>query len=295
MSALPRKGIILAGGRGTRLYPLTRAVSKQLMPVYDKPMIYYPISVLMLAGIREILLISTPEDIPLYQQLLGDGDCFGLSISYQEQVVPNGLAQAFVLGEKFLAGSPATLILGDNIFYGQDLSSIVSNASALKRGALVFGYRVLDPSQYGVVGFDANGRVTSLEEKPTAPKSPYAIPGIYFYDDQVVEFAKSLKPSPRGEYEITDLNRVYLEREELEVILMGRGIAWLDTGSHDSLLQAANFVQTIQHRQGLKIACLEEIAFHNRWIDAAKMEEAISKLGHTEYALYLKQILKENS
>ncbi len=295
MTATPRKGIILAGGRGTRLYPLTRAVSKQLMPVYDKPMIYYPLSVLMLAGIREILLISTPEDLPLYRQLLEDGSSYGLSISYQEQVVPNGLAQAFVLGEKFLAGAPAALILGDNIFYGQDLIRIVSEASALKRGALIFGYRVSDPTQYGVLGFNAEGRITSIEEKPTSPKSPYAVPGIYFYDERVTEIAKSLKPSARGEYEITDINRAYLERDELEVILFGRGIAWLDTGSHDSLLQAANFVQTIQHRQGLKIACLEEIAFYNHWIDAAKMGEAIAKLGNTEYALYLQQILKENS
>lgn len=294
MPALPRKGIILAGGRGTRLYPLTRAVSKQLMPVYDKPMIYYPLSVLMLAGIREILVISTPEDLPLYEQLLGDGSAYGLSLSYQEQAVPNGLAQAFVLGEKFLAGAPAALILGDNIFYGQDLSRIVAEASALQRGALIFGYRVVDPTQYGVLGFNDKGRVTSIEEKPIDPKSPYAVPGIYFYDERVTEIAKSLRPSARGEYEITDLNRAYLNQDELEVILLGRGIAWLDTGSHDSLLEAANFVQTIQHRQGLKIACLEEIAFYNRWINAAKMEEAISKLGHTEYALYLKQILKEN-
>jgi glucose-1-phosphate thymidylyltransferase len=295
MSDLPRKGIILAGGRGTRLYPLTRAVSKQLMPVYDKPMIYYPLSVLMLAGIREILVISTPEDLPHYRQLLEDGSPFGLSISYQEQAVPNGLAQAFVLGEQFLAGAPAALILGDNIFYGQDLSRIVSEAGALKQGALIFGYRVVDPTQYGVLGFNANGRVSSIEEKPAVPKSPYAVPGIYFYDERVTEIAKTLKPSSRGEYEITDLNRVYLDQDKLEVVLLGRGIAWLDTGSHDSLLEAANFVQTIQHRQGLKIACLEEIAFYNRWIDAAEMEKAIAKLGNTEYALYLKQILKENS
>ncbi len=294
MSALPRKGIILAGGRGTRLYPLTRAVSKQLMPVYDKPMIYYPLSVLMLAGIREILVISTPEDLPLYRQLLEDGSSFGLSISYQEQPTPNGLAQAFILGEKFLAGAPAALILGDNIFYGQDLSRLVSEANALKRGAMIFGYRVVDPTQYGVLGFDADGRVTSIEEKPEAPKSSYAIPGIYFYDDRVVEIARSLKPSARGEYEITTLNQAYLDMGELEVILLGRGIAWLDTGSHDSLLQAANFVQTIQHRQGLKIACLEEIAFYNRWINTATMEESIAKLGATDYALYLKQILKES-
>ena len=289
------KGIVLAGGAGTRLHPITRAVSKQLLPIYDKPMVYYPLSVLMLAGIREVLMISTPEDLPLYQQLLEDGSSFGLSISYQEQPVPNGLAQAFVLGEKFLAGAPAALILGDNIFYGEALSRMVADANQLKKGAMIFGYRVSDPTQYGVLGFDGEGRVTSIEEKPVKPRSSYAIPGLYFYDERVVEFAKGLKPSNRGEYEITDLNRVYLERSELEVSIFGRGIAWLDTGSHDSLLQAANFVQTIQHRQGLKIACLEEIAFNNGWIGAARVKESIAKLGATDYALYLNQILKENA
>ena len=285
------KGIILAGGSGTRLYPLTRSVSKQLMPVYDKPMIYYPLSVLMLSGIREVLIISTPADLPQFQKLFGDGTQYGLEICYREQPVPNGLAQAFVIGAEFLAGSPACLILGDNLFYGHDLSEALQRTCERTEGATIFGYRVADPTAYGVVEFAPDGRVISLEEKPASPKSDYAVPGLYFYDKDVSALAAGLQPSARGEYEITDLNRLYLERGTLQVERLGRGTAWLDTGTHDSLLQAANFVQAIQARQGLKIACIEEIAFEQGWIDEAGLAELITKLGKTEYADYLRGLL----
>lgn len=285
------KGIILAGGSGTRLFPLTRSVSKQLMPVYDKPMIYYPLSVLMLAGIREVLIISTPADLPQFRKLFGDGSQLGLRIEYREQPSPDGLAQAFVIGAEFLAGSPACLILGDNLFYGHDLSEALQRTCTRTEGATIFGYRVADPTAYGVVEFDGGGKVLSLEEKPVEPKSDYAVPGLYFYDRDVSALAASLKPSARGEYEITDLNRLYLERGTLQVERLGRGTAWLDTGTHDSLLQAANFVQAIQARQGLKIACIEEIAFEQGWIDAKGLEQLIAGLGKTEYAVYLRQLL----
>ncbi len=285
-----RKGIILAGGSGTRLYPLTIAISKQLMPVYDKPMIYYPLSVLMLAGIREILLISTPHDLPLFQRLLGDGSHLGIQISYVAQPSPDGLAQAFVLGKGFLKDAPSALILGDNIFYGSDFVNSLHLASSQKRGATIFGYHVSNPSAYGVVEFDAGSRAISLEEKPSAPKSNHAIPGLYFYDEQVVEFASSLKPSARGELEITDLNRLYLDRNELRVELLGRGTAWLDTGTHESLLDAAEFVRVIEKRQGLKIACLEEIALRQGWLDQAGLTAAIERLGKSNYGEYLSRL-----
>jgi len=286
-----RKGIILAGGSGTRLYPLTIAVSKQLMPVYDKPMIYYPLSVLMFAGIREILIISTPQDLPLFRRLLGDGAEFGVSLSYAEQPSPDGLAQAFLIGADFLGGAPSALILGDNLFYGQDMKKSLAEAGARTAGATIFGYRVADPQAYGVVEFAPDGRVLSLEEKPAAPKSSYAIPGLYFYDRDVVAFARQLKPSRRGELEITDLNRLYLEAGRLHVELLGRGTAWLDTGTHDALLQAAQFVQVIEQRQGLKIACLEEIAWSQRWIDRRQLEANIAKHGKSAYAGYLRGLL----
>jgi glucose-1-phosphate thymidylyltransferase len=288
---MKRKGIILAGGSGTRLYPLTIAVSKQLMPVYDKPMIYYPLSALMLAGIREVLVISTPQDLPLFRRLLGDGSDLGMSFAYAEQPNPEGLAQAFIIGADFLGGSPSILILGDNLFYGHDLANSFSAADARTRGATIFGYHVANPSAYGVVEFAADGRVLSLEEKPAVPKSNYAIPGLYFYDGDVVGFARNLKPSKRGELEITDLNRIYLEAGRLHAELLGRGTALLDTGTHDSLLEAAEFVHVIENRQGLKIACLEEIAWRQGWIDDAQLESNIAKLGKSSYALYLRGLL----
>ena len=293
---MKRKGIILAGGSGTRLYPLTIAVSKQLMPVYDKPMIYYPLSVLMLAGIREILVISTPTDLPLFRKLLGDGSNLGLTFSYAEQPSPDGLAQAFhIAGDTgFLNGEPAALVLGDNLFYGHDLVRSLEQASARTQGATIFGYHVADPKSYGVVEFGSDGRVLSLEEKPAQPKSNYAIPGIYFYDGEVVAHARQLRPSRRGELEITDLNRRYLEAGQLHVEVLGRGTAWLDTGTHDSLLEAAQFVSVIENRQGLKIACLEEIAWRQGWIDLAGLEANIAKLGKSSYGTYLRRLLTES-
>ncbi|MEI8088691.1 MAG: glucose-1-phosphate thymidylyltransferase RfbA [Opitutaceae bacterium] len=293
---MKRKGIILAGGSGTRLFPLTIAVSKQLMPVYDKPMVYYPLSVLMLAGIREILVISTPTDLPLFRRLLGDGSQFGVTLTYAEQPSPDGLAQAFhIAGDVgFLQNEPAALVLGDNLFYGHDLAKSLERASARSGGATIFGYHVADPKSYGVVEFAPDGRVVSLEEKPLQPKSNYAIPGIYFYDADVVPLSRSLKPSKRGELEITDLNRLYLERGDLHVELLGRGTAWLDTGTHDSLLEAGQFVSVIENRQGLKIACLEEIGFRQGWLTRAGLETSIAKLGKSNYGAYLKKILAES-
>jgi glucose-1-phosphate thymidylyltransferase len=290
-----RKGIVLAGGSGTRLYPLTIAVSKQLMPVYDKPMVYYPLSVLMLAGIRDILVISTPQDLPLFQRLLGDGADLGLKFSFAEQPRPEGLAQAFhIAGETgFLHDEPAALVLGDNLFYGHDLVKSLERAAARESGATIFGYHVADPKSYGVVEFASDGRVVSLEEKPAHPKSNYAIPGIYFYDRDVVPLARSLKPSQRGELEITDLNRLYLESNRLHVEVLGRGTAWLDTGTHESLLDAAHFVHVIENRQGLKIACLEEIAWRKGWIDRAALDTNIARLGRSSYATYLRRIADE--
>jgi len=286
-----RKGIILAGGSGTRLYPLTIAVSKQLMPVYDKPMVYYPLSTLMLAGIREVLVISTPQDLPLFSRLLGDGSSLGMKLSYAEQPNPEGLAQAFIIGADFIKDSPSALILGDNLFYGHDLPQAFSAADKRAKGATIFGYHVANPSAYGVVEFGADGRVLSLEEKPAKPRSNFAIPGIYFYDNRVVPLARSLKPSRRGELEITDLNQLYLNEGLLHAEVLGRGTAWLDTGTHDSLLEAASFVHVIENRQGLKIACLEEIAWRHKWIDDAKLEANIARLGKSSYAKYLKGLL----
>jgi len=289
---MKRKGIVLAGGSGSRLHPLTLGVSKQLMPVYDKPMIYYPISVLMLTGIREILIISTPHDLPAFRRLLGDGSQFGVSFSYAEQPKPEGLAQAFLIGADFLAGSPAALVLGDNLFYGHDFTDTLAEANGDTDGATVFGYEVADPSAYGVVEFDAKGQAISLEEKPAHPKSHFAVPGLYFYGADVVEVARQLKPSPRGELEITDLNRVYLEQGRLHVQKLGRGTAWLDTGTHDSLLDAAQFVQVIQHRQGLRISCLEEIGLQMGFLDEAAFERSIENLGKSSYGTYLRKVLK---
>jgi glucose-1-phosphate thymidylyltransferase len=287
-----RRGIILAGGSGTRLYPLTIAVSKQLMPVYDKPMVYYPLSVLMLSGIREILLISTPEDLPLFQRLLGDGSQFGISLQYAEQPRPEGLAQAYHIGAEFVGDKPSALVLGDNIFYGQHFTEAVENADARVDGATIFGYHVAEPSAYGVVEFAPDGRVLSLEEKPKNPKSNFAIPGLYFYDHRAVEIAANLQPSARGELEITDLNRRYLEAGALHVEQLGRGTAWLDTGTHESLMEAAEFVSVIERRQGLKIACLEEIALRNQWITLADLETQIARLGKSSYGAYLRRLLK---
>lgn len=289
---MSRKGIILAGGSGTRLHPVTLGASKQLLPVYDKPMVYYPLSVLMLAGIREVLLISTPRDLPAFQTLFGDGSQFGIAIEYAEQPSPDGLAQAFLIGEQFLAGDGAALVLGDNIFYGQNFSSTLAAAQVRSTGATVFGYQVTDPERFGVVAFDADGRAVSIEEKPESPKSDYAVTGLYFYDGTVVERARAIRPSPRGELEITELNQSYLNDGSLHVELLGRGFAWLDSGTHDSLLEAGQFVHTIEQRQGLKIACLEEIAFRRGWIDAAQLEaggQALHKTGYGQYLLRLAQ------
>ena len=287
-----RKGIILAGGSGTRLHPATLAISKQLLPVYDKPMIYYPLSTLMLAGIRDILIISTPQDTPRFEQLLGDGSQWGLNLQYAVQPSPDGLAQAFLIGEQFLNGAPSALVLGDNIFYGHDFQKLLAGANAQTTGSTVFAYHVQDPERYGVAEFDAQGKVLSLEEKPAKPKSKYAVTGLYFYDSQVVELAKSLKPSPRSELEITDLNKLYLQQGQLNVQLMGRGYAWLDTGTHDSLLEAGQFIATLEQRQGLKVACPEEIAFRAGWIDAAQLEKLAQPLLKNGYGKYLMQCLK---
>ncbi len=281
------KGIILAGGSATRLYPLSKAISKQIMPVYDKPMIYYPLSTLMLAGIREVLIISTPRDLPMFRELLGDGSRLGMRFEYKIQEVPNGLAQAFVLGKEFLDGDAGCLILGDNLFYGQKFSAMLRRAAAIEKGACVFGYYVKDPRAYGVVEFDENGKVLSLEEKPAHPKSHFAVPGLYFYDNTVCEKAAALQPSARGEYEITDLNKVYLADGELQVEVFGRGFAWLDTGNCDSLLEASNFIATIQNRQGFYVSCIEEIAWRNGWIDTEQLHALGKELEKTEYGQYL--------
>ncbi|MFM8732183.1 MAG: glucose-1-phosphate thymidylyltransferase RfbA [Phycisphaerales bacterium] len=290
---MDRKGIILAGGAGTRLHPATLAVSKQLLPVFDKPMVYYPLTTLMLAGIRQVLVISTPQDTPRFEQLLGDGRAWGMDISYAVQPSPDGLAQAFLIGEQFLGGAPSALVLGDNIFHGHDLPGLLARAHGRRDGATVFAYHVQDPERYGVVEFGADGRAVSLEEKPRAPKSSYAVTGLYFYDGHVVDLAKGLRPSARGELEITDLNRLYLERSALNVEVMGRGYAWLDTGTHESLLEAGQFIATLEHRQGLKVACPEEVAFRNGWIGRADLEALAAPLAKSGYGRYLMQVLRE--
>jgi glucose-1-phosphate thymidylyltransferase len=290
-----RRGIILAGGSGTRLYPVTQAVSKQLMPVYDKPMIYYPLSNLRLAGIQDVLIISTPQDTPRFEELLGDGSQWGMSLQYAIQPTPDGLAQAFVIGREFVGNRPSTLVLGDNIFYGHDLSQLLANASAQPAGATVFAYHVHDPERYGVVEFDANQRAISIEEKPTKPRSQYAVTGLYFYDQQVCDIAASIKPSDRGELEITDVNRCYLEAGELNVETMGRGYAWLDTGTHDSLLEAASFISTLQKRQGLMVACPEEIALNLKWINAEQIERLANPLKKNAYGQYLLNLIRSSN